>query len=55
MYFRKPLASHSSNSVLAGEIAAKIEFLTATENMLKNGNVLHMSELDTAKLLKKTV
>ena len=45
---RKPLASHSSSSFLAGEIAAKIEFLTTTEIMLRNGNVLHMSELDTA-------
>ena len=45
---RKPLASRSSSSVLAGEIAAKIEFLTTTETMLRNGNVLHMSELDTA-------
>ena len=46
---RKPLVSSSSlSSVLAGEIAAKIEFLTSTEIMLRNGNVLHMSELDTA-------
>ena len=47
---RKQLASSSSSSssVLAGEIAAKIEFLTTTEIMLRNGNVLHMSELDTA-------
>ena len=33
---------------MAGEIAAKIEFLTTTEIMLRNGNVLHLSELDTA-------
>ena len=45
---RKPLASRASSSVLAGEIAAKIEFLTRTEIMLRNGNVLHMSELHTA-------
>ena len=44
----KPLASRSSSSVLADEIAAKSEFLTTTEIMLRNGNVLHMSELDTA-------
>ena len=45
---RKPLASSSSSSVLAGEIAAKIEFLTTTKIMLRNENVLRMSELDTA-------
>ena len=54
----EPLASRSSSSVLAGEIAAKIEFLTTMEIMLRNGNVLHMSELDTAFnsiAMKKTV
>ncbi|XP_068739370.1 uncharacterized protein [Montipora capricornis] len=45
---RKPLASRSLSSVLAGEIPAKIEFLTTTEIMIRNGNVLHMSELNTA-------
>ena len=33
---------------MAGEIAATTEFATTTEIMLRNGNVLHMSELDTA-------
>ena len=32
---------------MAGEIAAKIEFLTTTEITLRNRNVLQMSELDT--------
>lgn len=45
---RKLLASHLSSFVLAGEIAAKIEFLTTTEIILRNGNVLHMSEWGTA-------
>ena len=33
---------------MAGETAAKIEFLTTTKIPLRNGNVLHVSELDTA-------
>ena len=42
---------------MAGEIAAKIEFLTTNEITLRNANVPHMSEPDTAfkSIAKKTV
>lgn len=45
---RKSVSAADSNSNLASEIAAKIEFLTMTEITLRDGKIATMSELQAA-------
>ena len=45
---RRSAPKSSNDELFAAEIAAKLEFLTTTEETLRNGNVLVMSELQSA-------